>query len=137
MKRIKMIKARFFLSCLTLVLFLVMGCASGGKTIDKNQSWEIVKKEVLAESLQNKIVYISTEPLKAGQAVKSWKHIYKVPNNLQEAWLFFVDDQPGANWEHACRYIFVDTATGKYKVIKASTPPDSMENMKKIFSDTR
>ena len=128
-----MTKARFLLGCLTLVLFLVAGCAPGEKTISKDQSWEVVKKEVLAESLQNKIIYISIEPLKAGQAVKSWGHLYKVPEDFQGAWLFFIDDQPGANWEHACRYVFVNTATGKYKVIKAGTPPDSIENMKKIF----
>jgi hypothetical protein len=128
-----MIKDRFLLSCFTLVLFLVVGCAPGEKTISKDQSWEVVKKEVLAESLQNKIIYISIEPLKAGQAVKSWGHLYKVPEDFQGAWLFFIDDQPGANWEHACRYVFVNTATGKYKVIKAGTPPDSIENMKKIF----
>jgi len=40
-------------------------------------------------------------------------------------WLFFVDDIPQANWEHACRYVLV-AKTGEMQVVAARTPPRDM-----------
>jgi hypothetical protein len=120
----------------TLVILLFIGltyAAVEKKSIDKDQAWKIVKEKILAKEQKDKIVYVSIDLLKPGQAVKSWGHDYKVPGDFQPAWLFFIDDRPEANWQHACRYIFVDAGSGKYTIIKALTPPDSMENMKKIF----
>jgi hypothetical protein len=119
---------------LVMLLFIGLTCASGKKkSFDKDQAWQMVKEKILAKEQKDKIVYVSIDLLKSGQAVKSWGHEYKVPGDFKKAWLFFIDDQPGANWQHACRYIFVDAETGKYTIIKAHTPPDSMEKMKKIF----
>jgi hypothetical protein len=120
----------------TLIIFLFIGLTYASvekKSIDKDQAWQIVKEKILAKEQKNKIVYISTDLLESGQVVKSWGHDYEVPGAYQKAWLFFIDDQPGANWEHACRYVFVDAGSGKYTSIKARTPLDSMEKMKKIF----
>ena len=30
--------------------------------------------------------------------------------------IFFVNDHPFANWNHPCRYIFIDTITGGYNI---------------------
>ena len=120
----------------TLAVLIVLGWTYASvekKNIDKDRAWEIVKKKILPKDLEGKIIYVSIDLLKAGQSIKSWGHDYKVPENFPQSWFFFVDDQPDANWGHACRYIFVDAGTGKYAVIKASTPPDSMDRMKKIF----
>jgi hypothetical protein len=120
----------------TLVILLFIGltyAAVEKKSIDKDQAWKIVKEKILAKEQKDKIVYVSIDLLKPGQAVKSWGQNYQVPGDFQQAWLFFIDDQPEANWQHACRYIFVDAGSGKYTITKALTPPDSMENMKKIF----
>ena len=120
----------------TLVILLFIGltyAAVEKKSINKDQAWKIVKEKILAKEQKDKIVYVSIDLLKSGQAVKSWGHDYQVPGDFQHAWLFFIDDRPGANWQHACRYIFVDAGSGKYTITKALTPPDSMENMKKIF----
>ena len=117
----------------TLVILLFIGLTYASvekKSIDKDQAWKIVKEKILAKEQKDKIVYVSIDLLKSGQAVKSWGHDYKVPGDFQQAWLFFIDDQPDANWQHACRYIFVDAGSGKYTIIKAHTPPDSMEKIK-------
>lgn len=39
-----------------------------------------------------------------------------------ESWLFFVDELPGANWEHPCRYLFVDR-NGEILVYEKTVPP--------------
>ena len=119
---------------LGILLFIgSMYAASENACIDKDQAWKIVKEKILAKEQKDKVVYVSSDLLKTGQAVKSWENEYKVPPGFQSAWLFFIDDQPEANWQHACRYIFVDAVSGKYTIIKALTPPDSMDEMKKIF----
>lgn len=123
--------------CFTVFLFLFTGCMLASAAVDKNigkdRAWEIVKKEILKEKIEGKEVYVSIDLLKAGEAVKCWGKSYTVPENFQQAWLFFVDDQPGANWGHACRYIFVDAAGGKYKIIESRTPPDSMDMFKPVY----
>ncbi|MBN2505616.1 MAG: hypothetical protein JXQ71_02870 [Verrucomicrobia bacterium] len=37
-------------------------------------------------------------------------------------WFFFVDDQPGANWEHPCRYVFVAEDFSAFAVEYGRTP---------------
>jgi hypothetical protein len=121
---------------LTLVILLFLGLTHAAvekECLDKDQAWKIVKEKILAKEQKDKIVYVSIDLLKSGQAVKSWGNEYKVPGDFQPAWLFFIDDQPEANWQHACRYIFVDAGSGKYTSIQALTPPDSLEEMKRIF----
>lgn len=37
--------------------------------------------------------------------------------------LVFIDDKPGANWAHACRYLVLDLTTGTTTSIAAEMPP--------------
>ncbi len=39
-------------------------------------------------------------------------------------WVFFVDDYPIANWNHACRYIFMDSLTGDFQIINENQYPE-------------
>jgi nitrous oxide reductase accessory protein NosL len=48
------------------------------------------------------------------------------------SWVFFIDDAPQANWEHPCRYAFIDESTGKYMVVEAGSPPDDMNLFMKL-----
>jgi len=121
---------------LALGLGWTLGCQSAGKNISKDQAWDIVKKDILKEQPGNRVVYLNNTLLNAGQERKSWGDVHKVPANFRQAWLFFVDDQPDANWGHHCRYVFVDTETGKYHVINSLNPPDSLEGMSQIYPPT-
>ncbi len=50
--------------------------------------------------------------------------------NLQgEYWMVFVDEMPGANWEHPCKYVFVNVEADKNQnyVVDAVMPPCGME----------
>lgn len=103
------------------------------KEISREQAWEIVKKEILKDTLKDKAVYVSREPLNAKDTIKSWEKTYRVPDDFKHCWFFFVDDQYGANWQHHCRYVFVDVGTGKFEVIESLTPPDTMKDIKQIY----
>jgi hypothetical protein len=51
--------------------------------------------------------------------------------------LFFVDRKPGANWEHACQYVFVHDSR-RLTVIDATAPPGTsgqskLQRLKKVF----
>lgn len=39
-------------------------------------------------------------------------------------WVFFVDDNPFANWAHNCRFIFVDEANGNYQIMNNDFFPE-------------
>ena len=46
--------------------------------------------------------------------------------------MYFIDDYPYANWEHPCRYSFVNKSKGQVYERKATTPPDNLETWKMI-----
>lgn len=119
--------------CCAVSLSVMAEFSLANTGIDKEHAWMIIKKEIFEENPENILVYISQVPLKAGQEIKSWERSYTVPVKFDMAWFIFVDDQPGANWEHACRYIFVDRVSGEYHVIQSRTPPEQMELMDTIF----
>jgi len=124
-----------FLVAAVLTMTWLEGCLAEEKEKDmgKDKAWEIINTNIFKDNPGNKIVYVYNEPLTGGYEVKSWGKVYTVPENLKKTWFFFVDDQPDANWQHNCHYIFVDSETGKYTVIKSLTPPDSLEGMTIIY----
>ena len=133
-KNSELLQSIFFVF-LVMIMSWDTGCASSKESPGKTQTeaWNIIiRQKIIGEDIKNKIVYVSIKPLKPGQKIKTWKETYIIPQNFQKTWVFFIDDQPNANWEHKCRYIFFDAVNGKYRVIKAHTPPISMDNMKKI-----
>lgn len=104
---------------------------SGDNKISADKALQIVMEEVLSGTLNGKIVYISKMPLKKGETIRAIRRTYQV-DALVSSWAFFIDDAPQANWEHPCRYVFVDEDTGKYTVIEGTTPPYDMNIFMKI-----
>ena len=93
------------------------------KMLSKMDARNLVISQVLNGNTEGKLVYVSSEPVKAGTIIESWYSSIELPQ--KEGWFFFVDDHPSANWEHPCRYVFVDL-TGKMTVYKATTPPNNI-----------
>ena len=78
----------------------------------KEEIIEIVVTEVLYNETEGKELYIMPEPLPPGTVIWSWtQEIRRLP---AEEWLVFIDDFPMANWEHSCRYVFVDNTKRTY-----------------------
>ena len=105
------------------------GGNTGQKVSDADQAYLKIKKEISSHPSGPKQLFVSRTPIKGGTSIPSWGKTIKVPQSIETAWFFFVDDQPDANWGHHCRYIFVDIKTGRYSVISAQTPPDNWEQM--------
>jgi hypothetical protein len=120
----------FHLSRLLLLLLLgAVACAARSPQPDKQALLTTLEKDVLKESLAGKLVYVSRDPLPGGKFIAAWRAKIQVPPEFAQARFYFIDDAPKANWEHPCRYVFVDTKTQKHAVIKGSAPPDDMSLM--------
>lgn len=119
------------------LLSIFSGCSAAKKSIDRESAWQIVQEKVLEGRLENIIVYCSKEPVPAGTELKGWTKSYTVPEEFQSAWVFFIDDAPEANWEHSCRYIFVDQESGGFKVTEGRTPPDNLGDMDKLYPEDK
>jgi len=95
-------------------------------SISRTDAYELVIDQVLDGSTEGKWAYVSYEPVKAGTVVESWYSSIELPQ--EEGWFFFIDDLPWANWEHPCRYVFVDL-TGDITVYTATTPPTNIREL--------
>lgn len=84
-----------------------------------------VINQIYQGELGNRALFASPTLKASGAQIASWSN----PNQIvveRNAWFFFVDEQPGANWEHAARYILVDQVTGEVQSVNAMTPPQDV-----------
>ncbi len=80
---------------------------------------ELVLAQLSAEERKRSVVYLDRRPLPAGRNV-----IGKKEADLKEPrFVAFVDERPGANWSHPCRYLTIDPVTRDVEVIPADAPP--------------
>ena len=127
----------FLLTALFACWFTAASCTHAGdtaKAADPEQAFAWAKNRIEAGSFRNYDVFIATQPIQGGSLIPTWGKNIKVPSGYDLAWFLFVDDQPDANWEHACRYFFVSVESGRFAVVPAKTPPDNWSEMKKIYS---
>lgn len=57
----------------------------------------------------------------------------EVVNPYDNAYVYFIDDNPAANWEHACRYCFVNSVNGLYDIVNQHFCPQNHENFIKLY----
>lgn len=53
----------------------------------------------------NKRLYLSKD--RVNEAIKTWRETVSPTRKNESFWFGFIDDAPSANWEHACRYVFI------------------------------
>ena len=63
-----------------------------------------------------------------GTRISGWREPAKLTVN-ENSYFFFVDEMPGANWEHPAKYVLVNARTGAVQQVNASTPPDEMAEL--------
>lgn len=120
-----------------IVLFLLQftygnHCLAGSTVAHTDVLIQLLVTHAIPEGIQGKAVYVSIEPLSGGSIIDSWGLSYKVPDSFKQAWFFFIDDMPDANWEHPCRYIFIETDTNTSHILSAKTPPDKLIHLIKL-----
>ena len=94
---------------------------------DLAEAYNIVlnNETILDGTSTGKLVSVIPDPVDEGTSVEIWggKPALSAPAS---GWLFFIDDYPGANWEHPCRYVFVDE-DDQITVVEAMSPPTNIE----------
>jgi hypothetical protein len=120
---------------LMLLVFNAGSCAAqnpqDGK-ITADAAKQILIEKVLFGDARGKIIYISKAPAKKGQPMAAVAQTYFV-EAATSAWVFFIDDAPDANWEHPCRYVFLNVNTGEFRVIGGTSPPLDLNLFTKIY----
>jgi hypothetical protein len=84
----------------------------------------MVIDDILSGDISGKAIHMVKSPISKGTMVKGWKadvETFAMP--YEKGWFFFIDDHHMANWEHPCRYVFVDYQAEEAKVFQATTPP--------------
>jgi predicted amidohydrolase len=71
--------------------------------------------------------YILPAVVAADEEILDWDGV--VHQLLEPAWFVFIDDQPGANWGHPCRYVFVDALSRELLVLHGDAPPRRLVEM--------
>jgi len=111
---------------------LPLAAAAAEPAVSRDAAVAIVTEALPGSSLEGVRLFVGSAPMAAGASVASWKReIYVAP---AEGWFVFVDLVPEANWEHACRYFFVDAATGELSSFDAMVPPRERDAMVEITS---
>lgn len=85
--------------------------------------------ELFKGDLGRRALFANPTVLKSGRSIRGWRP----PDALkaeEDAWFFFVDEFPGANWEHPAHYIVVNQRTGATRSFKAKTPPRQLETFR-------
>jgi hypothetical protein len=124
-----------------MVLLCCLGIATAAeyrqplKIQPRSLTLEMAKQEVITKLYKGQIgsraLYANPVLKKPGALISSWQE----PNMIRiskESWFFFVDEQPGANWEHKASYILVDKTTRAVKSIPAMSPPKEMMELKPL-----
>ena len=90
---------------------------------------ELLKREVLGSNVaHNPKVYLSKRQTKE-PSVSTWGMTISPPNDFnagEGASVAFVDNMPGANYEHPVQYVFINDKDEVVAVVDATTPPDDL-----------
>lgn len=106
--------------CMMLAVCLVACDKSAGDDISRDTAYTLALKK-LKLSLGEVDIWATREKLPPNTTMNvSW---FSVTSPDTESWLFFVDDVPQGNWEHSCRYAFVDM-DGKVHVHEKTMGPN-------------
>ena len=82
---------------------------------------QLVLKQELNDDTSVKTAASSPEPLPPSQVLTLWGVQSDIITPPSPSTIVFIDDQPGANWEHPVRYVFIDSY-GQKTVINAMSP---------------
>ena len=117
-----------------VVLFLLLSPLDQAAAIpieSPEQAFELVTEEVCQGKTKDLGMFVSKQPLSKGTVIENWHGPFLTLDS--EKWFVLIDDAPGANWEHPCRYVFIDPKTGQFEVKETTSPPTIWQNMKRFL----
>jgi hypothetical protein len=88
---------------------------------DPEAAMQYVVGTLLDNNTSGKRVHVTAGLLAPGTEIRTWTRT--VLTTDRAGWVVFVDDMARANFEHPCRYVFVDRDTFATAVYDATMPP--------------
>ncbi|KQC05571.1 MAG: hypothetical protein APR53_07285 [Methanoculleus sp. SDB] len=88
-----------------------------------------VLSDVLNGTTEGTWAYSYRNPVPSGTILDTWYGSISFPQ--EEGWIVFIDDRPGENWAHPCRYVFANSV-GILFVYDAVGPPGTMTNWDRL-----
>ena len=86
----------------------------------KTEAISVILNEIVEEQLEQINVFVDYNIVSSeNYELTTYRSL---TNPYSQSWLFFIDDHPRDNWEHACRYVFMDVVSGNYQIISETTP---------------
>lgn len=102
------------------VLLVLTFCGICLGSITKNAAKQLIMQNIVGIDSMQVNVYMEPEPFTEMNYELEGSTI--ISNPYSSSWVFFIDDIPNANWNHDCRYVFVDCETGNYEVLNETEP---------------
>jgi hypothetical protein len=99
------------------------------KLLSLDKAKQLMVKKLYRGRLGKRALFANPIHKTKGARIASWRSPNKITIQ-KDSWFFFVDEQPGANWEHKASYVVVERATGKMKKVAAMSPPVEVMRMK-------
>jgi len=115
-----------------IVFYCLMNPILGSEIPDQSAAQDLVVNELLKSDISNKRVLTHPGALPAGARILTWRKT--AMTTPAEGFVVFIDDHPFANFEHPCRYVFVDKTTGEMEVFNQTTPPLEMTKWREMNS---
>ena len=126
-KRVKLFK---YISLVLSISFFILTSittqkaqAEGTALASLEAAYNHMLSGLLGGSPGNRRIYARPDLLVGPVSIDNWKETLHLGSG--QGWLFFIDDNPSANWEHGCRYVFVTTG-GDFSTVPSTTPPREM-----------
>jgi len=123
----------FGLGGLMLILGLRWASSSqtrgAGAQITLENARDKLVKELYKGQLERRALFAAPQIRTKGSRIADWRNPAKLSVD-DDSWFFFVDEHPGANWEHPAKYVLVNKISGAVRSAAAKTPPLEMLEMK-------
>jgi hypothetical protein len=98
---------------LTVIFFLITGLQA---QYSREDAIHLILNQILTNDIGQINVYCSKDLLSVDDGLLTFdRNTIQFP--FQTNWVFFVDDYPTANWNHPCRYIFVDGSSNFFTLL--------------------
>jgi hypothetical protein len=88
--------------------------------LDASQAHSALLEQLTEAERQRAVVYELADTVVRGTVLSFPQQTINIPS---DALIAFIDQEPAANWGHACRYVLVELNTGRTSSWEARFPP--------------
>ena len=106
------------------IITIILFCSTlfANAQITKSEADAIVLNTIVNDT--TKVVYAMSESISSNISVYT-ANGEEIFNPYEISYVYFIDDIPAANWEHPCRYCFINEKNGSYTMMNKTIYPDN------------